>query len=143
MSFSNLVLDYVKLKLFRTLRKGLKILTVNIKVIILEIILLLIVGVVEHLLLKISHKVKKHKHLWWEWTIILWILIIFNLGFYWPAYPIAIWMILALILIGIQIVHNHEFIYRRYWPVFWRYSAYYALIIYIGSLFFPSWLPLV
>ncbi len=120
-----------------------KILTVNIKVIILEIILLLIVGVAEHLLLKISHKVKKNKHLWWEWTIILWILIIFNLGFYWPAYPIAVWMILALILIGIQIVHNHEFIYRRYWPVFWRYSAYYALIIYIGSLVFSSWLPLV
>lgn len=43
-------------------------------------------------------------------------------------------MILALLLIALQIIHNHEFIYRRYWPVFWRYSAYYALIIYIGSL---------
>lgn len=52
-------------------------------------------------------------------------------------------MILALLLIALQIIHNHEFIYHRYWPVFWRYSAYYALIIYIGSLIISPWLPLI
>ncbi|MCC4439905.1 hypothetical protein [Limosilactobacillus reuteri] len=116
---------------------------VSIQVIILEIILLLVIGIVERLLVRIFHHPKKIKHLWWGWTIILWILIIFNIGFYWPAYPIALWMILALLLIALQIIHNHEFIYRRYWPVFWWYSAYYALIIYIGSLIISPWLPLI
>ena len=116
---------------------------VSIQVIILEIILLLVIGIVERLLVRIFHRPKKTKHLWWGWTIILWILIIFNIGFYWPAYPLALLMILALLLIALQIIHNHEFIYHRYWPVFWRYSAYYALIIYIGSLIISPWLPLI
>ena len=63
---------------------------VSIQVIILEIILLLVIGIVERLLVRIFHHPKKIKLLWWGWTIILWILIIFNIGFYWPAYPIAL-----------------------------------------------------
>ncbi|MBB1078531.1 hypothetical protein H5S09_04395 [Limosilactobacillus sp. STM2_1] len=115
---------------------------VSIQVIILEIVLLIVIWFVEHLFLRIFFPTKKVKHLWWVWTIILWLLIIFNLGYYWPAYPIAVWMVLALALIALQIAHNHEFIYRRYWPVFWRYSAYYALLIYIGSMIISRWLPL-
>lgn len=65
-----------------------------------------------------------------------------NLGIYWVAYPIALWMVWALLLIILQTVHNHEFIYRRYWPVFWRLSTYYAVLIFILSLISAK-LPLV
>lgn len=118
---------------------------VSIRIIILEIILLVVVGIAERLLFKIRYhaKSKRVQHLWWLWTVIFWLLTIFNLGCYWPAYPLAIWMVLALILIVLQIAHNHEFIYRRYWPVFWRFSAYYALLVYLGGLIISPWLPLV
>lgn len=76
------------------------------------------------------------------WTIVLWVLIIWNLDVYWVAYPIAFWMIWALALIFLQLIHNHEFLYRRYWPVFWRLSFFYAVIIFCGSLFCNG-LPLV
>ncbi|WP_373841683.1 hypothetical protein [Limosilactobacillus sp.] len=76
------------------------------------------------------------------WSVVFWLLALKNLDVYWIAYPLAGWMIWALLLILLQLVHNHEFIYRRYWPVFWRLSAYYAGIIFVASLFSHN-LPLV
>lgn len=67
---------------------------------------------------------------------------IVNLGLYWFAYPMALWMLWALGLVFIQLIHNHEFIYRRYWPVFWRWSTLYVVIVFIGSLF-SGGLPLI
>lgn len=86
---------------------------------------------------------KKHVTLWWALTAVLfWLLDGWNFGLYWIAYPVAVWMVLALALIVIQLVHNHEFLYRRYWPPFWRGSAWLAIISFGASIFAGS-LPLV
>lgn len=76
------------------------------------------------------------------WVVVLWGMSIVNLGPYWFAYPLALWMVFALALIFIQLVHNHEFIYRRYWPVFWHWSLRYAVVVFIASLFSGK-LPLI
>lgn len=86
---------------------------------------------------------KKHVTLWWALTAVLfWLLAGWNFGLYWIAYPVAVWMILALALVVIQLVHNHEFLYRRYWPPFWHGSAWLAIISFGASIFAGS-LPLV
>jgi len=51
-------------------------------------------------------------------------------------------MIVAILLIIVQTVHYGEFIYRRYWPVFWRLSVALAVIVFVGSLFCQN-LPLI
>lgn len=86
---------------------------------------------------------KKHATLWWAFaTVLFWLLAWWNLGVYWIAYPIAVWMVLALVLIIIQLAHNHEFLYRRYWPPFWRVSGWTAIISF-GLSIFAGALPLV
>lgn len=119
--------------------------SINYRLVILQIVFLVIVWIAERLLMRILQPTskKRQKHVWWWWTIILWLMTILNLGYYWPAYPLAVWMILALLLIFVQVIHNHEFIYRRYWPVFWHYSAYYAAVVYLGGLLVVNWLPLI
>lgn len=134
-----------KLGIVFCVERNWKNLSIDYRLVILEIVFLIIAGVAERLLLRIFRPTRKprQRHLWWGWTLTLWVMIVINLGYYWPAYPLALWMILALLLIFIQVVHNHEFIYRRYWPVFWRYSAYYALLVYVGGLVAVNWLPLI
>lgn len=102
--------------------------------ILLEIIVIILLFFAERLYKQLVRHPRAHWHCWWGWTIVLWIMIIHNLGVYWFAYPVALWMILALLLVLLQVVHNHEFLYRRYWPVFWRFSTYYAEIVFILSL---------
>lgn len=113
----------------------------NYRLALLQIILLLIIWLVESLLAKVFRGNKKHSPI--IWTILLWILTIYNIASpYWLAFPIAGWMIAAILLIIIQTVHYHEFIYRRFWPAFWRLSVFLAAIIFVGSLFCQH-LPLV
>lgn len=104
----------------------------------LQLLILLVLFFIE----KLAHRVFKRywseraPHVWWLWTVILWLFISHNFAsLYWCAYPVAIWMAWAIILVILQATHNHEFIYRRYWPVFWRLSAWYALIVFIVSQF--------
>lgn len=94
------------------------------------------------LLEKLIHHIFRHywqdkrSHAWWLWTLLLWYFIGQNFAsVYWLAFPIAIWMIWAIGLVVIQAVHNREFIYRRFWPVFWRLSAWYAFIVFVISTF--------
>ena len=86
----------------------------------------------------------RKRKLWWRGltTLLFFALALWNFGWYWSAYPVLIWMLWALLLILLQVVHNHEFIYRRYWPPFWQYSLYIALIAFAGSIFAGA-LPLV
>ncbi|MBD7894278.1 DUF3397 family protein [Limosilactobacillus sp. Sa3CUN2] len=112
----------------------------------LQVILLIIVWFVEDLISKVFHHYRHqhhHKHSPIIWTIILWLLSIDNIrSLYWIAYPIATWMIIAILLIIGQTIHYNEFIYRRYWPVFWRLSVIVATITFIVSLFCQN-LPLI
>ncbi|MBB1062367.1 DUF3397 family protein [Limosilactobacillus fastidiosus] len=112
----------------------------------LQVILLIIVWLVELLLSKVfrhEHYQRHHKHSPIIWTIILWLLSIYNIdSLYWMAYPIAAWMIIAIVLIIGQTIHYNEFIYRRYWSVFWRLSVIIATITFIISLFCQN-LPLI
>ena len=98
----------------------------------LQLILLVVIWFVENLIGKVFHFARRHRHVHSPvaWTIILWLLSIYNIArLYWIAYPVAIWMIVAII-------------YRRYWPVFWRLSVILAVIIFVGSLFCQN-LPLI
>lgn len=86
---------------------------------------------------------RKRRQLWWSMTTALFFILAFwNFGWYWSAYPIIVWMVLALALIVVQVAHNHEFIYRRYWPPFWRCSMYLAVISFACSIF-AGFLPLI
>lgn len=102
----------------------------------------LIIGILWIVTLIWHRLTKKSQRCYVIWSIVFWLLALKNLDVYWIAYPLAGWMIWALILILLQLIHNHEFLYRRYWPVFWRLSAYYAGIVFIVSLFSCN-LPLV
>lgn len=111
----------------------------------LQLMLLVVIWFVENLIGKVFHFARRRRHVHSPvvWTIILWLLSVYNIAsLYWIAYPIAIWMIAALLLIVVQTVHYGEFIYRRYWPVFWRLSVILAAIFFVGSLLCQN-LPLV
>lgn len=115
---------------------------VNYRHIIVQVLLILLIWCLIYLLRRFTRGRQIRRFSRYIWTVVLWVLSLANLGMYWIAYPIALWMILALALIFIQLVHNHEFIYRRYWPVFWQLSAGYAGLVFIVSLFSGN-LPLI
>lgn len=110
--------------------------------ILMQLVIILLLWVLTRLVRRINPSARVRRLCRYIWVLVLWIMSFINLGMYWLAYPMALWMILALGLIFIQLIHNHEFIYRRYWPVFWNWSLLYVGIVFIGSLFSNS-LPLV
>lgn len=117
----------------------------NYRIALLQIILLIIVWFVENLGNKVFHGNHKHRHKHSPavWTILLWVLSIYNIAsLYWIAYPITIWMVIAITLIIGQTIHYNEFIYRRYWPVFWRLSVIVAIATFVFSLFSQN-LPII
>lgn len=117
----------------------------NYRIAFFQIILLVIIWFVENLISKIFHSARQHRHKHHPvvWTVVLWLLSIYNIAsLYWIAYPIAIWMVVAIILMIGQTLHYGEFIYRRYWPVFWRLSVILSGLTFIIS-FFCQHLPLI
>jgi hypothetical protein len=110
--------------------------------ILMELVVILLLWGLTFLVRRINRGSRMRRLCRYGWVLVLWVLSIINLGPYWFAYPMALWMLLALGLVFIQLIHNHEFIYRRYWPVFWRWSMFYAVIVFIGSLF-SGGLPLI
>lgn len=112
----------------------------------LEVLLIIAVWIVGKLLRKVF-KGKDFLHrgnaILAFWTVLFWGLIISNVfSLYWLAFPIAVWMFWAIILIIGQAIYYHEFIYRRYWIVFWRLSVIYSAIVFIGSTF-CHYLPII
>ena len=74
----------------------------------LQLMLLVVIWFVENLIGKVFHFARRRRHVHSPvvWTIILWLLSVYNIAsLYWIAYPIAIWMIAALLLIVVQTVH--------------------------------------
>lgn len=76
------------------------------------------------------------------WTVIFWLMACLNLGTYWIAYPLIGWVLIGIILIFVQAIGNHEFVYNHYWPVFWKLSFFYSALAFAVSIFLHQ-LPLV
>ncbi len=110
--------------------------------ILIQLTIVLLLAIATSLLKRFNRGLLIRRYCRYGWVLVLWGMSIVNLGPYWFAYPVALWMLLALVLIFIQLLHNHEFIYRRYWPVFWHWSLLYAVVVFIVSLFSGK-LPLV
>lgn len=110
--------------------------------ILMQLVIVLLLWALTRLVRRINRGPRVRRVCRYVWVCVLWIMSFVNLGMYWTAYPIALWMVLALSLIFIQLVHNREFIYRRYWPVFWNWSLLYAGVVFIASLF-SGRLPLI
>lgn len=115
---------------------------INYRKVFLQVLIILIYVGVRYLARRIFHA-QRHRQEWRICTVILfWALACWNLGYYWIAFPIAVWMLWSLILIILQVVHNHEFLYRRFWPPFWYSSMVIAVVTFALSLFAGA-LPLV
>lgn len=69
------------------------------------------------------------------WAILLLILTWWNLGYYYIAYPIIIIAGLGIILVMKQLIGQHEFLYRIFWPSFWNLSCLLMVISYVISIF--------
>ena len=110
--------------------------------ILMQLVIVLLLWGLTRLVRRINRGPRVRRVCRYVWVCVLWIMSFINLGMYWTAYPIALWMVLALGLIFIQLAHNHEFIYRRYWPGFWNWSLLYAGVVFIASLF-SGRLPLI
>lgn len=110
--------------------------------IIMQVLVVLLLWLLLRLLGRFISRARRKRIGCYTWTLAFWVMSLINLGVYWIAYPVALWMILALGLIFLQLIHNHEFIYRRYWPVFWPLSMCYAGLVFVVSLF-SGWLPLI
>lgn len=69
------------------------------------------------------------------WGIMLMLLAYLNFGFYWFSLPVIGWMIIGLMIVGIQWHRSNELVYRKYWAVFWQWTYVYATVVFICSLF--------
>lgn len=58
-----------------------------------------------------------------------------NLGYYYVAYPVMIVALLGIWLVVKQLVANHEFLYRVFWPNFWNLGCLLMVISYVISIF--------
>lgn len=116
--------------------------SINYQQILLQILIVLIYVGIRFMASRLFHGRKRV--VGWQvlTTFLFFALSFWNFGWYWFAYPVAVWMILALVLIIVQVIHNHEFLYRHYWPVFWHYSTFIAVVSFVLSLFAGA-LPLI
>ncbi len=69
------------------------------------------------------------------WMIIMFSLTWWNLGYYYIAYPLMIVALLGIGLVGKQLLTNHEFLYRIFWPHFWNLGCLLMVISYVISIF--------
>ncbi|MDO4903341.1 MAG: hypothetical protein Q3959_03655 [Limosilactobacillus sp.] len=115
---------------------------VNVKTILTELLLIAIYVVLSHLIKRFVRTNKLQVVGWGFTTFLFFGMGFYNLGWYWSAYPLAVWMIWAIILVFIQLTHNHEFIYKRYWPPFWQYSMIMSVVVFVAS-FFAGLLPVI
>lgn len=87
---------------------------------------------IERLIGRLFHR--RRWHLNWLWALLFMALAEWNLGFYWFAYPLIGWMAGGIILVFVQLIARREFLYRRYWPAFWRLSFFYSVLVLAASL---------
>lgn len=105
----------------------------EIKKVLIEIFIIAVYWGIEWLIGHLFHL--KNYYFKWVWTLLLMAIAEANLGFYWFAYPVIVWMVIGIGLVFIQLGARKEFIYQRYWPAFWRISFFLALLVSISSLF--------
>ena len=102
-----------------------------IRQLIMEFVILIGYGMLERLTIKLFKLPKQHST--WLWATLLMVLSFWNLGFYWYCYVLIVWMLLAA---------AHQFIYRQYWPAFWRVTLVVSVAAFLVSLA-GSYLPVV
>lgn len=107
---------------------------------IMEFIILIGYGLLEQLTIRLFKL--PHKRATWLWAVLLMILSFWNLGFYWYCYVLIVWMIAGIALIILQLTAAHQFIYRQYWPAFWRVTLVISIAAFLVSLT-GSYLPVV
>ncbi|MDY3701971.1 MAG: hypothetical protein SO061_00195 [Limosilactobacillus coleohominis] len=69
------------------------------------------------------------------WTILLFALTWWNLGYYYIAYPLILIALLGIGLVIKQLISNHEFLYRPFWQQFWILGVGLMIISYVVSIF--------
>lgn len=114
----------------------------NWKKLIIEILLVILLFLLERVWRVFKLKRPFNYHNRKLWTIVFWLMALINLGGYWIAYPLIGWMVIAIGLIIVQAVGNHEFVYAIYWPKFWSWSFYYSALVFAITLFLHH-LPLI
>ena len=111
-----------------------------IRQLIMEFVILIGYGMLERLTIKLFKLPKQHST--WLWATLLLVLSFWNLGFYWYCYVLIVWMLLSIGLIFLQLAAAHQFIYRQYWPAFWRVTLVVSVAAFLVSLA-GSYLPVV
>lgn len=69
------------------------------------------------------------------WTILLFALTWWNLGYYYIAYPLILIALLGIGLVVKQLISNHEFLYRPFWQQFWILGVGLMIVSYVVSIF--------
>lgn len=104
-----------------------------------EIIIIICYWVIEKLfsLLFINLKVGRQGFIHHPsiWTILFGILTWWNLGYYYIAYPVLILALFGIIIVVRELVNRHEFLYQRFWPIFWRGGCVLMIFSYVVSVF--------
>lgn len=111
----------------------------NYQRLLIEVLVLIVYWVIEKLfsMVFINLKIGRQDYIHHPsaWTILLLILTWWNLGYYYIAYPIMLLSLLGISIVGIQLVRHHEFLYQRFWPIFWRWACLLMIFSYIISIF--------
>lgn len=112
----------------------------NYRQILFEVLMIIGYWLLEKLAVMLFKPAKKHAN--WLWSILLLAISLWNLGPYWFCYVLIVWMVLSIVLIFWQLLGNHQFIYRQYWPAFWRITTVMAFVAGIVSVV-GFYLPMV
>lgn len=111
----------------------------NYQRLLIEILILIVYWVIEKLFsmvfknLRIGHQGFIHHP--GMWTILLLLLTWWNLGYYYIAYPILIVAIFGIVIVIRELIIHREFLFRRFWPLFWRGCCLLMICSYLISIF--------
>jgi hypothetical protein len=105
------------------------------KVLLTQFITIIILSIVAAILRRVFYRFwPKPIHYFDFWPPVLLWFSYQNISIIWFAYVILIWSVITVSIVIYQWRHYHEFIYKRFVPVFWRLTLLYTAVAYMFSV---------
>ncbi|MFZ2588728.1 DUF3397 family protein [Paucilactobacillus nenjiangensis] len=104
--------------------------------IIMQLLVIIIVSLIVILIKKVMKKKKRAMYNFYDlWPIFM--LYFGALNLKWGLFPYVVigWMAIGIALVLIEIVHNREVLFKKFFFSFWRITVVYTTIVYILSIF--------
>lgn len=102
-----------------------------------QLLILILISIIIALIRRVLHQFWPNRLRYYDfWPLITVYLSALNLSLNWFLYVVIGWMSISILIVLGQVIIKKEFLYRQFFPVFWRFSVVYTTIAYLCSIFY-------